>query len=96
MKTAELKFAVATLASVVLLAACGIGSAPKDAAGTLMEAKQSTAEAQPAVATDAAAADQAAAADAAKAPTEVDPAGAAKASSKDGDRTNGIAQCANC
>lgn len=85
-----------------LLAACGSGSAENDAAGTLTEAKQSTAEAKPAVtepapvATDEAAAQQAAADEAAKAATEDDAAGAAKASGKDGDRANGIAQCASC
>jgi len=85
-----------------VLAACGGGSAANDAAGTRTGAKQAKAEAQPAVAeaapvaTDEAAAEQAAAADAAKAPTEVDPAGAAKASGKDGDRTNRIRPCASC
>ena len=100
MNTTQLKMAAAA-ACLAMLAACG-GSATNDAAGTLMEAKQSTVEAKLAVtepaprATDETATGQAAAEEAAKAATDDDAAAAAKADGKNGDRSNGIAQCKTC
>ena len=90
MKTKNFIVSAASLACLALLTACGGGSAANDAAGTLMEAKQSTAEAKHATTEEAhTTEDQAAAAEAANVATEGDAASAAKANGKNGKLANG-------
>ncbi len=75
---------------LALLAACGGGTATNDAAGTLMEPKQSTAAPKEATVEEVPAANgDAAAAEAANAAAEGDAASAAKASGKNGKVANG-------
>ncbi len=89
MKTTKLTAAAATVVCLALLGACG-GSASNHAAGTLMEAKQSTVEVKNAMTEEAPTAeDQAAAAEAANVAAEGDAASAAKASGKGGKLANG-------
>jgi hypothetical protein len=89
MKPTKLAAAATTVICLALLAACG-GSAANDAAGTLMEAKQSTAEVKNATTDEAPTAeDQAAAAEAANVAAEGDAASAAKANGKGGKLANG-------
>ena len=90
MQTTKLIAAATTVACLALLAACGGGSAANDAAGTLMEAKQSTVEVKNATTDEAPTAeDQAAAAEAANVAAEGDAASAAKANGKGGKLANG-------
>ena len=90
MKTTKLMFALSAAASLVLLAACGGGTAANDAAGTLMEAKQSTVEVKNTTTDEAPTAeDQAAAAEAANVAAEGDAASASKANGKGGKLANG-------
>jgi len=90
MKTTKLTVSAVAMACLALLAACGGGTATNDAAGTLMEPKQSTAAPKEATAEEAPTADdQAAAAEAANAAAEGDAASAAKANGKGGKLANG-------
>ena len=95
MKTTKLTVSAVAMACLALLAACGGGTATNDAAGTLMEPKQSTAAPKEATAEEAPTADdQAAAAEAANAAAEGDAASAAKANGKGGKLSNGrVATC---
>jgi hypothetical protein len=88
-KATKLIAAAATVVCLALLAACD-GSASNHAAGTLMEAKQSTVEVKNATTDEAPTAeDQAAAAEAANVAAEGDAASAAKANGKGGKLANG-------
>ena len=90
MKTKNFIVSAASLACLALLTACGGGSAANDAAGTLMEAKQSTVEVKNAPTEEVPTAeDHAAAAEAANVAAEGDAASAAKASGKGGKLANG-------
>ncbi len=90
MKTKKLLIPAVGAVCLALLAACGGGTAANDAAGTLMEPKQSTAAPKQATAEEAPTADdQAAAAEAANAAAEGDAASAAKANGKGGKLANG-------
>ena len=99
MNTTKLLIGATTAAGLALLAACGGGSAANDAAGTLMETKQSTVEVKNGTTAEAPTAeDHAAAAEATNAATEGDAgavaaegdaASAAKAKGKNGKPSNG-------